>query len=322
MPQVLDDSFLQLVEPHRRELRLHCYRMLGSSHDSDDMMQETLVRAWRALGLLEEPSMVRPWLYRIATNVCLDELKQRKDRRLPSDVVPQGDPAAEPVPPSLETTWLEPCPDGWIVGTSVDPGSAYELKEGVALAFVAALQCLSARQRAVLLLRDVVGMPASETASALGMTVAAADSTLHRARTAARERTGGRAEETLARVPSEINGELLGRYIGAWQARDVDAFVALLHEEVLLNMPPSPTWLRGKVAVGTFYATHAFVERRALGFLPIGANGQPGFGCYVGGQLTAIHVLRIHHGRVVEMHHFMSPECLGLFGLPDTLATT
>src|SRR5262245_42648590 len=167
-----DDAFRRLVAPHEGALRLHCYRMLGSSHDSDDVIQEILVRAWRAKDSLQNPSAVRPWLYRIATNACLDELKSRKQRPLPSDVVaPAADPNAPPVPASPEATWLEPCPDAWLHGTSRDPGAAYELKESVALAFVAALQSLSARERAVLLLRDVIGMPAEETAAALEISV-------------------------------------------------------------------------------------------------------------------------------------------------------
>jgi RNA polymerase sigma-70 factor (ECF subfamily) len=319
-----DDAFLRLVEPHQRALRLHCYRMLGSSHDSEDVMQETLVRAWRARASLEEASMLRPWLYRIATNVCLDELKHRKQRPLPSDVVaPVEHPGASPAPPSPEAAWLEPLPDAWLAGAGVDPGSAYELKESVALAFVAALQCLSAPQRAVLLLRDVVGMPAEETASALGMTVSAANSALHRARTAARERTGGRDGDELARVPSEIDDELLGRYVRAWQTMDLDAFVALLHDDVVLTMPPSPTWMRGKTACTDFYATHAFVSLRghSLDFVPLGANGQPAVAFYVNGQLRAIHVVRIHGGLVVESHHFMGRECFASFGLPETVKT-
>lgn len=317
MPDSLDASFLDLVEPHRRELRLHCYRMLGSSHDSEDVLQEMFIRAWRARGSLSDPSMLRSWLYRIATNVCLDELKGRKRRPLPSDLVPPGDPAADPVPPSEGATWLEPCPDGWLEGLERDPAAAYELKEGVALAFVAALQCLTARQRAVLLLRDVVGIPADETASALGMTLSATDSTLHRARAAARERTNRHDRDAL--VSSEIDHDLLNRYLGAWQARNVRAFVALLCEDVLLTMPPSPTWLRGKAAVGTFYARHAFALRPALHFLPVGANGQPALGCYVGGMLMAIHVVRISGSRIIEMHHFMARECFGLFPLPAKL---
>ena len=320
-PASPDADFLRLVQPHERALRLHCYRMLGSSHDSEDVMQETLVRAWRSRSSLEVPTMLRPWLYRIATNVCLDELKSRKQRLLPSDAVAPSDGSTGPTPPSPEATWLEPCPDAWITGTEADPGAAYEVKESVALAFVAALQCLSAQQRAVLLLRDVLGMPADETARALGMTVAAANSTLHRARTAARERTGGREGDSLARAPSEVDEDLLRRYVAAWGAMDIDAFVSLLHDDVVLTMPPSPTWTQGKVATSAFYANHAFVvlRDRPLAFLPVGANGQPAVAFYVAGELRAIHVVRIWQGRIIEAHHFMGRDCLAAFGLPETL---
>ncbi|HEY8090777.1 MAG TPA: RNA polymerase subunit sigma-70 [Polyangiaceae bacterium] len=316
-----DAEFLQLVQPHERALRLHCYRMLGSSHDSDDVMQETLVRAWRSRSSLDVSAMLRPWLYRIATNVCLDELKNRKQRPLPSSAVPPSDGSTGPAPANPEATWLEPCPDAWMEGTAVDPGAAYELKESVALAFVAALQCLSAQQRAVLLLRDVVGMPADETAEALGMTVAAANSTLHRARAAARERTGGREGDELARAPAEVDEDLLKRYVAAWGAMDLDAFVSLLHDDVVLTMPPSPTWTRGKAATAAFYGTHAFVTLRghALDLVPVGSNGQPAVAFYVDGALRAIHVVRIWQGRVVEAHHFMGRDCLAAFGLPETL---
>jgi RNA polymerase sigma-70 factor, ECF subfamily len=314
-----DDSFLKLMEPHRQALRLHCYRMLGSSHDSDDVLQETFVRAWRARSSLLDPSMLRPWLYRIATNVCLDELKHRKSRPLPSDVAGPGDPSVDPVPPTPEATWLEPCPDAWSAQATLDPASGYEMRESIALAFVAALQCLSARQRAVLLLRDVVGMSAEETAGALGTTVSGVDSTLYRARAATRERSPGPEGAARERYSSESDDELLGRYVRAWDAKDLSAFVALLHEDVVLNMPPSPTWLRGRAAIATFFARHVFAETKTRRFVLTGANAQPAFGVYVGGSLTAIHAVRIASGRVVDMHHFMARECFRLFELPPEL---
>jgi RNA polymerase sigma-70 factor (ECF subfamily) len=314
-----DQAFLRLVAPHEGALRLHCYRMLGSSHDSDDVLQETLVRAWRAKDSLQDASAVRPWLYRIATNACLDELKNRKQRPLPSDVVPAtADPAAPPSPASPEVSWLEPCPDAWLAGVARDPGAAYELKESVALAFVAALQCLSAQQRAVLLLRDVLGMPAEETAGALGMSVPAANSALHRARTALRDRIGGSEEEAVVDATSDVDEELLARYIRAWETLDLRALVSLLHDDVTMSMPPSPTWFRGSATAGAFLATRPFVvlARSGLRLVRARANGQPALVFYVGGELHALHVVRVRAGRVVEAHHFCDEASFAAFALP------
>jgi RNA polymerase sigma-70 factor (ECF subfamily) len=312
-----DAAFLELVAPHRDALRLHCYRMLGSTHDSDDVLQETLVRAWRARESLESAQAVRPWLYRIATNACLDELKGRKQRPMPVDVVPPvADPLAPPVPASPEATWLEPCPDAWMAGVARDPGAAYEVRESVALAFVAAIQCLSAQQRAVLLLRDVLGMPADETAEALGMSVSAANSTLHRARTALRERVGGDESSVALDATSEQDEELLRRYLHAWETLDLATFVSLLHDDIVASMPPSPTWLQGKAMVAAFLKARPFVilagkDRRLL---PASANGQPALVFYVAGELHALQVVRFKQGRVIELHHFCDPRSFDVFG--------
>jgi RNA polymerase sigma-70 factor (ECF subfamily) len=317
-----DETFLRLVAAHEGELRLHCYRMLGSSHDSDDAVQETFVRAWRARESLEDKAALRSWLYRIATNACLDELRSRKQRPLPSDAVPAAsDPTAPPVPASPEVTWLEPCPDAWLSGVSRDPGAAYEIKESIALAFVAALQCLSAQQRAVLLLRDVVGLPAEATASALGMSTSAANSTLHRARTALRERVGGSEAQVAVDASSEIDEGLLGKYIRAWEALDFEALVALLHDDITMSMPPSPTWFRGKAASSAFLAGRPFVTLAPAtrNVVALRANGQPAVAFYVGGALQAVQVLRLSGGRVLEMHHFCDEQSFAAFGLPATL---
>lgn len=316
-----DATFRELVAPHENALRLHCYRMLGSSHDSDDVMQETLLRAWRARDSLADAAAVRPWLYRIATNACLDELKHRKQRPLPSDVVAEAtDPSAAPAPANPEITWLEPCPDAWLQGAAHDPAAAYDLKESVALAFVAALQCLNAQQRAVLLLRDVLGMPADETATALSMTVSAANSTLHRARTALREKVGGR-EEHVTPVVSDNDEVLLGRYIRAWETLDLNDLVTLLHEDIIVSMPPSPTWLRGRSAARVFIGTRPFaaLARSPLRIVRVNANGQPALAFYVGGELHALQVIRVRDGRVLEMHHFCSDESFAAFQLPRVL---
>ncbi|MFZ5892391.1 MAG: RNA polymerase subunit sigma-70 [Myxococcota bacterium] len=313
-----DEAFLRLIAPHENALRLHCYRMLGSSHDSDDVLQETLVRAWRARDSLESPSTLRPWLYRIATNACLDELKSRKQRPLPCDVGPPANDALAPAPANPEVTWLEPCPDAWLSGTAQDPGAVYELQESVALAFVAALQLLSAQQRAVLLLRDVLGMPADETATALGLSVSATNSALHRARVALRERIGGSEERPNVDARSEQDEGLLRRYIQAWQSLDADALVALLNDDIIASMPPSPTWLQGKAPTSAFLRARPFT--RLLGskveLMRISANGQPAFGFYIDGVLHAVHVLRLRAGKIIELHHFPEEESFRAFGLP------
>src|SRR5215475_13294157 len=184
-------EFSAAIAPLRAGLRLHCYRMLGSSHDSDDMVQETLLRAWRARDSLADPARVKPWLYRIATNACLDELARRSRRGLVSDVVPpvRGD-SYPPAPPPEDAAWLEPMPDRWLTGAAADPEARYTLRESVALAFVAALQVLVPAQRATLLLRDVVGLRAEEAAEALDQSVSAANSALHRARAAVEDKVG------------------------------------------------------------------------------------------------------------------------------------
>src|SRR5689334_12450114 len=189
----VDDGFLREVEVHRSAVRLHCYRMLGSTSDGDDIMQEVMLRAWRARDTLADPARLRPWLYRIATNACLDELRSRPRRALASDLFPAADPHGGIGAAIDEPVWLEPMPDAWLLGAPApDPEARYTLRESVALAFVAALHALSAPQRATLLLRDVLGFSADETAEALGMSVSAANSALFRARTAVEDKLGGR----------------------------------------------------------------------------------------------------------------------------------
>ncbi len=311
-----DDAFLRIVAPHERALRLHCYRMLGSSHDSDDMLQETLVRAWRAKDSLEDPSAARAWLYRIATNVCLDELGRRKRRPLPPFVVPAATDPTHRADPDPDVPWLEPCPDSWL--PAMDPGAAYGLKESVALAFVAALQCLSARERAVLLLRDVVGMSARETASTLGATPSATNSALHRARLALRRRLGGDEDAVAVDATSEVDDALLARYIAAWESMDLSALVELLHDDIEMSMPPSPTWLSGKRDATAFLAARPFkaMPGGPPRLVPIGANGQPAVAFYLRGEPFAVHLLRIRRGRIAELHHFQDPTSFAAFDLP------
>jgi RNA polymerase sigma-70 factor (ECF subfamily) len=267
---------------------------------------------------------MRPWLYRIATNVCLDEIHDRKARPMPTNVVPStSDPLAPPAQKSPEVTWLEPMPDTWLGGVEREPDAAYEVKESVALAFVAALQCLSARERAVLLLRDVVGMPADEAATALDMSVPAANSALFRARSAVRERANGGTDSVRVDATSEVDEALLTRYIHAWQAQDLTSFLELLHEDVTVSMPPSPTWFRGKETAAAFIAARPFagLKQSAIALRRTGANGQPALAYYVNGVFHAIQVLRFREGRVIEIHHFLDAKPLAGFDLPATLST-
>jgi RNA polymerase sigma-70 factor, ECF subfamily len=303
-----DRAFEELVSSHRAELRLHCYRMLGSSHDGDDMVQETLVRAWRARESLDDPLAARPWLYRIATNVCLDELARRPKRSSPTTSTSPADPAAAPAPPA-EEAWVEPCPDTWLSGAPRDPASRFELKESIALAFVVALQVLTPPQRAVLLLRDVVGLSAEETGRALGMSVPAANSALHRARTA--------VEERCIEPPEEVDVDLLKRYVRAWETADVDALVALLHEEVTVAMPPSPTWIAGRAAFVAFTRLHILprLKLESARMVRLDANGQPAFAYYRGGKPEAVHLVAARGGRIVAIDHFIMPQIFTAFGL-------
>lgn len=320
-------TFEHLVEPHRARLRLHCYRMLGSSSDADDMVQETLTRAFRSRHTLEDDGMVRPWLYRIATNVCLDEAKARTRRARGPELGPPSDPDAPPAPATPESEWLEPCPPAWLEGA--DPASAYTVKECVALAFVAALQVLTPAQRAVLLLRDVVGLTAEETAAALETSVSAANSTLHRAREALEKRVGPRSGWSPDSGPP-VDRALLERYVRVWETNDLEAVIALLHEEVILSMPPHPTWLHGREAVGRFF-THRVrraLETHLFRTLALDANGRPAVAFYRKGddgvaRFFALQVLELDRGGVRTIDHFMGTSGLRVFfaaGLPTTLA--
>ena len=311
----IDASFSAAVEPLRGALRLHCYRMLGSSHDSDDLVQETLLRAWRARDTLADPARLKPWLYRIATNACLDELAQRPRRVLASDLRPAAaDPGAAAADPLDEALWLEPMPDSWLASApSADPAARYALRESVALAFIAALQVLSPAQRAALLLRDVVGMSADETAAVLDQSVAATHSALRRARATVDEKVGGRDPASFAASPADAAA--LAGYVRAIAECDVEAMIALMHDDLHTTMPPSPTWIAGRAANEIFYRRMFASWRRGdVAVVPIGANGQHGFTFHRGGVMRAVEVVELRDGRIARMHHFMQPALLPLFG--------
>src|SRR5215211_5245136 len=243
------EAFEKLVEPYRREILVHCYRILGSFEDAEDLSQEILVRVWKHLYAFEGRASLRTWLYKVATNACLDALDSRRVRGLSKELYSRGDPAKELPPPTQEVNWVEPFPDEYIDGQpNIYPEARYEVRESITLAFVAALQKLPARQRAALLLCDVLGWSASDAAEILDSTTAAVNSALQRAREtmkqAERKTTPTRLNEQLA--------TLLARYVSAWEAADSAALVAVLREDVALTMPPLPVWFGGRVDVQTF----------------------------------------------------------------------
>src|SRR5947208_6081511 len=252
-----ESAYAQLVDPYRGELHAHCYRMLSSVHDADDALQEALLRAWRGLGKFEGRSSVRPWLYKIATNTCLDVIARRPKRVLPIDYGPAADPHEGPGEPLVESVWVEPYPDdklGLEDGYAA-PEARYEQRESVELAFIAALQHLPANQRAVLILRDVLGYSAKEAAETLDTTTASANSALQRARAAAEQRMPEQSQQaTLRALGDDGLSDVVHRYVDAWERGDVEAVVEMLTEDAAFAMPPLGTWFRGHDAIRVFLA--------------------------------------------------------------------
>jgi RNA polymerase sigma-70 factor (ECF subfamily) len=306
-------AFAALVEPHERELEAHCYRMLGSLHDAQDALQETLVRAWRALGRVDGP--VRPWLYKIATNRCLTLLERRRRRELPADLSPGA--------PLGETQWLEPYPDSRLGLAGLGPEERTVAREGVELAFVAALQHLTPAQRAVLVLREVLGFTAAEVAGQLDTTVASVNSALQRARKAVGTRLPDRSQQaTLRDLGDDPARELAERYTAAWHAGDVDAIVAMLTDDATYSMPPETVWYRGRDDIRAFLLDSPLRVRWR--FLPAEANGQLAFGTYLwdGGRYVAagLDLLMVRGERIAEVVSFLTPAIFADFGLPDELS--
>jgi RNA polymerase sigma-70 factor, ECF subfamily len=310
------------LEIHRRELTGYCYRMLGSCYEAEDAVQETMLRALRSGDSFEGRSSLRSWLYRIATNICLDMLRERKRRASPIDLGPSSPPDGEHLGPMLsESLWVTPAPDGRILPDTGDPAEIAVARETVRLAFVTALQHLPARQRAALILFQVLRFEAAEVADLLDTSRAAVNSALQRARA------------TLATLPEEkrpveVNqehSELLARYMDAFQRYDVDALVCLLHDDVIQSMPPFAMWLRGADNL-TAWMLGPGIECQGSRVLPVEANGCPGFAQYrrdpAGGYAAwALQVLEVSGGRVAEVHAFLDTARLfPLFGLRERLA--
>ena len=300
-----ESAYRELVEPHRRELQAHCYRMLGSVQDAEDALQDALLRAWKALDRFEGRSSARSWLYRIATNACLDALARRPKRVLPID----DDDA-----PAGETLWLEPCPDVLAEG--------YEQRESIELAFIAALQHLPANQRAVLILREVLGFSAKEVASMLETTPASVNSAMQRARVTVDERLPERSQQaTLAQLGDDEIRALVERYVDAWNRGDVDAVVSMLAEEATFSMPPNAQWFRGRDPIREFLPTGPLSIPRI--FVPTRANGQLAFGTYklIGGEWSAnaIHVVTLAtSAQITDAVAFLDASLFERFGLPLT----
>ena len=319
-----EEAFRELTEPYRRELQLHCYRMVGSVQDAEDLVQETLLAAWRGLDRFEGRASVRNWLYRIATNRCLNAVRDRSRR--PRELPPMAEPP-EPTR-SAEPIWLEPYPDVLLEGladTAASPEARYETKEAVTLAFAAALQRLPPRQRAVLVLRDALGFRAAEVATMLGTTETAVKGALQRARAAVEEGLGPGDRETAPAPHSASERELAGSFADAVESGDVDAVVALLTDDAWLTMPPQPFEYQGHDAITRFLRDRADLRGRPLRLVPTRANGQPAFGCYLPSPEDAIArpyglmVLTLTGERISAITWFGDSGVFSHFGLPPTL---
>ena len=321
-----EDAFARLIEPHRRELLAHCYRMLGSRADAEDSLQEALLGAWRGLPRFEGRSSLRSWLYTIATNACLRAIERRPKRVLPVDYGPPSDPHDPIAEPLVESVWIEPLPDVFIAPDSTAPERRYEERESVELAFIAALQHLPARQRAVLILRDVLGFSARETAEALETTPVSVDSALQRAHKAIDSRLPERTQQEALR--SLDDGELkqvVEGYVQAWERADVDAMVSMLARDAVIAMPPEPNWFAGRDAIAIFLAEHPFAPEVHMRVLPTWSNGQLAFAHYIWREEAGayvrhvISVLSLRGREIAEMVVFRSEEAFEGFDLPERI---
>jgi RNA polymerase sigma-70 factor (TIGR02960 family) len=325
-----EQAFRELAGRFGGELHAHCYRILGSVQDAEDMVQETLVAAWRGIDGFKGRSSLRTWLYRIATNRCLNALRAR-GRRVPEVPPPPEQPPEPPRPTrEREAIWLEPYPDSMLRGDVVDPGQApetrYERREAIGLAFVAALQYLPPRQRAVLVLRDVLGFRAREVAEMLETTEASVNGALRRARTGLEREVPDTGLETAPLPDSAAERELVARFASAFESGDIEAIVAVLTEDAALTMPPEPLEYRGPGAIAAFLTTvpaGGALERIRL--IPVRANGQPAFGCYLRdphapvARAYGLMVLTLSGDRVAAITGFPGTGVFPHFGLPRTI---
>jgi len=322
-PTAVAPAFGEL-EQHRRELTAYCYRMLGSPFEAEDAVQDAFLRAWRGLDRFEGRAALRSWLYRIATNVCLDMLNGRERRARPMDLGPARAPVIENLDSLPEVTWIEPVPDG-LVAAEGDPAEVALSRETIRLAFVAALQHLPPRQRAVLILCEVLNWKAAEVAELLDTSVPSVNSALQRAR-ATLETKGPSPAEAAAQLDAP-DRELLARYVEAFERYDMEALTSLIHEDATQSMPPSCLWLRGRDDILTWWLGPGIGCSRSRVIPAVNANGSPAFGQYKrsetgeGYDPWALQVLDIRDGRIVELTFFLGTETIfPLFGLPPHLA--
>ncbi|GHB45557.1 DNA-directed RNA polymerase sigma-70 factor [Streptomyces cirratus] len=312
------------MDRYRVELTGYCYRMLGSSFDAEDAVQDTYLRAWRAYGKFEGRSSLRSWLYRIATNVCLDLLNAGNKRARPMDLGAPQHQASAVLSERPEVTWLEPVPDGRVLTQTADPAEAALAKESVRLAFVAALQHLPAKQRAVLILREVLAWKAEEVATLLDTTVASVNSALQRARATLAGREI-RASDPADPLDAD-QAKLLERYLSAFEAYDISRLTALLHEDAVLSMPPFDLWLQGHADIAAWHLNQG-IGCKGSRLVPTTANGMPAFGQYrpredgrPGHEPWALQVLEISGGKIVGLNAFLdTARWFPLFGLPEQL---
>lgn len=321
-------AFEQLIAPYRRELFVYSYRMLGSLQDAEDVLQETWLRAWRRLDTFEYHLSFRAWLYKLVTHACLDLLEQRHRRTLPTARYPVADPTGPIAAPLQESVFLEPLPDEWLAGEAANPEARYLLRESVALAFLVVLHLLPPRQRAVLIVRDVLAFRASEVAHLLGLTLSAVNSALHRARTTLAKHARANGREGLAAVPKD---ESMRRWLNAcvqdWETGNLSGLIARLTDDAILTMPPTPTWYRGREAIRTFLVRSLFAglgPEKGYRVVPTQANGQPALAIYrrtraegaYRAYLLQVLTLERTTGQIAEATCFLTPHLFVRFGLP------
>ncbi|MFI7644627.1 sigma-70 family RNA polymerase sigma factor [Micromonospora sp. NPDC049460] len=321
-----DEAFTRLVQPLRRELHAHCYRMLGSTHDADDAVQETLLRAWRGLARFEERSSLRSWLYTIATRVCLNIVESRGRRPLPVDLGPSSDRAVLDDRPLTEFAWLGPYPDAGLGDGPSAPSARYEQREAVELAFASALQHLPGNQRAALLLFDVLGFSAAEIANTMNTSTTSVNSALARARRVIAEKVPPQSQQqTLRKIDDARVRQIVARFSTAFERGDADALVALLTSDVTWSMPPMAHWYRGIEAVTDFAVRVPLTGCGSWRYRPTTANGQPAVGFYLGNDQAGPHlgwsitVLTLRDERIAEITSFLGAEHFPAFALPTSL---